>query len=58
MNIQIKQKLLILVAVALLALVSVGLFSFLQASKLNNALNEAIVRHAVVVDAIDKARAA
>lgn len=58
MNIQIKQKLLILVAVALLALVSVGLFSFLQASKLNNALNEAIVRHAVVVDAIDKARGA
>jgi len=58
MNIQIKQKLLILVAVALLALLSVGLFSFLQASKLNNALNEAIVRHAVVVDAIDKARAA
>jgi len=58
MNIQIKQKLLILVAVALLALVSVGLFSFLQASKLNNALNEAIARHAVIVGTIDKARAA
>ena len=58
MNIQIKQKLLILVAVALLALVSIGLFSFLQASKLNTVLNESIVRHAAVVGAIDKARAA
>jgi methyl-accepting chemotaxis protein len=58
MNIQIKQKLLMLVAVALVALVSVGLFSFLQADKLNNALNDAIVRHAVVVGAVDKARAA
>jgi methyl-accepting chemotaxis protein len=58
MNIQIKQKLLTLVAVALLTLVSVGLFSFLQAGKLNSVLNEAIVRNAVVVDAIDKARGA
>ena len=41
MHLQIRQKLLILVAVALLTLVSLGIFSFLQTSKLNNALTEA-----------------
>jgi methyl-accepting chemotaxis protein len=58
MHLQIKQKLVILVVVALVALISVGIFSFSQASKLNDALNQAIERQAVVVEAIDKARGA
>jgi len=58
MHLQIKQKLVILVAVALLALLSVGAFSFSQANKLSNALNEAIEQHAIVVEAINKARGA
>ncbi|MBI2278116.1 MAG: methyl-accepting chemotaxis protein [Dechloromonas sp.] len=58
MHLQIKQKLVILVAVALLALICVGIFSYSQASKLNNALTEAIERHVIVVEAIDKARGA
>lgn len=58
MQLQLKQKLLVLVAVALLALLSVGAFSFMQAHKLNDALNEAIARHALIVDTVDKARGA
>ena len=58
MHLQLKQKLLVLVAVALLALISVGAFSFMQAHKLNDALDEAITRHALIVDTVDKARGA
>ncbi|WP_346288530.1 methyl-accepting chemotaxis protein [Zoogloea sp.] len=58
MHLQLRQKLLVLVAVALLALVSVGVFAFVQTHKLNDALNEAIPRHALIVDTVDKARGA
>jgi len=58
MHLQIKQKLLILVVVALFALICVGFFSYIQASKLNDALSQAIERHSVVVEAVDKARGA
>ena len=58
MHLQIRQKLVILVAVALLALICVGIFSYTQASSLNDALNEAIERHVIVVEAVDKARGA
>lgn len=58
MHLQIRQKLLILVAVALLALLSLGIFSFVQAGKLNNALTAAIERHSLVVEAVDTARGA
>jgi len=58
MHLQIKQKLVVLVATALLALVSVATFSFIQASKLNNALTEAIEGHTLIVETIDKARGA
>ena len=58
MNLQIKQRLFILVTVALAALIGTGLFSFSQASKLNASLTEAIDRHAVTVAAIDSARGA
>ncbi|MBK8523192.1 MAG: methyl-accepting chemotaxis protein [Betaproteobacteria bacterium] len=58
MNLQIKQRLFILVTAALAALIGTGLFSFSQASKLNASLTEAIDRHAVTVAAIDSARGA
>ncbi|MDQ5878271.1 MAG: hypothetical protein QG638_1003 [Pseudomonadota bacterium] len=58
MNLQIKQKLFVLVAVALAALIGTGIFAFSQANKLNNSLTEAIDRHAVTVTAIDSARGA
>lgn len=57
MHLQIKQKLVLLVVLALFALLSVGTFAFIQASKLNTALTGAIERHALIVDAVDKARA-
>ncbi len=56
MQLQIKQKLVILVVVALLALVSVGSFALIQAGKLSLALNSAIDRHVLISEAIDKAR--
>lgn len=58
MNLQIKQKLFVLVAVALAALIGTGIFSFSQSSKLNLSLTEAITRHATTVEAIDRARGA
>ena len=58
MNLQIKQKLFVLAAVALAALIGTGIFAFSQANKLNNSLTEAIDRHAVTVTAIDSARGA
>ncbi|MFA7293459.1 MAG: methyl-accepting chemotaxis protein [Rhodocyclaceae bacterium] len=58
MNLQIKQKLFLLVIVALAALIGTGAFAFFQASKLNNSLTEAIERHAGTVTAIDSARGA
>ena len=58
MHLQIKQRLIVLVAVALLALVSIAVFSFNEAGKLNTSLNATIARQALVVEAIDKARAA
>lgn len=56
MQLQIKQKLVILVIVALLALISVGTFSLIQANKLSQTLSSAIEHHALIVEAIDKAR--
>ncbi|RIX48841.1 MAG: methyl-accepting chemotaxis protein [Rhodocyclales bacterium GT-UBC] len=58
MNLQIRQKLLILVAIAVMALVGASLFSFVQASRLTRQLNEAIDTHATVTQAVDSARAA
>ena len=58
MHLQIRQKLYFLVAVALIALASISFFSYQQVSKLNTALNESIERHALLVEAIDKARGA
>jgi methyl-accepting chemotaxis protein len=58
MQIQIKQKLSIVVLVAVLALASIGIFSVVEAGKLNNAMNDAIARQASVLEAVDKARAA
>ncbi|MCP5269205.1 MAG: methyl-accepting chemotaxis protein [Zoogloeaceae bacterium] len=58
MNLQIKQKLLFLVAIAVLALAAISLFSFSQAGKLRDALNESIDHQASVLDAIDDAREA
>ena len=58
MHLQIRQKLFILVIVAVLTLIGLGTFSFVQASKLNSALNEAIERHVLIIEAVDKARGA
>ena len=58
MNLQIKQKLMLLVAVALLALVGASIFAFIQAGRLHTQLNEAIETHAAVTQAVDSARAA
>jgi methyl-accepting chemotaxis protein len=58
MNLTIKQKLIVLVAAALAALLAVSIFAFSQASRLNTALTEAIDEHEVVVEAVDKARGA
>lgn len=58
MHLQLKQKLLVLVFVALLALASVGLFSFFQAGKLSDALVEAIDRHVLIVETVDRTRSA
>ena len=58
MNLQIKQKLLFLVAIAVLALAAISLGSFSQAGKLRDALNSrSIIRHPSR-DAIDDAREA
>lgn len=58
MHLQIKHKLLILVAVAVLALLGVGLFSLGQAAKLHHELEQSITRNAAMIDAIDGARSA
>ncbi len=58
MNLSIKQKLVVLVAVALAVLLAVSIFSFSQAARLNTALTEAIDEHEVTVEAVDMARGA
>lgn len=58
MQLTIRQKLFVLVFLALLALLSVGLFAFLQASKLNDASIRSMERHQLLVETIDKARGA
>jgi len=58
MQIQIKQKLSILALVEVLALASIGIFSFAEASKLSSAMNGALTRQTLVLEAVDKARAA
>ena len=58
MTLQIRQKLTLLVTVALATLICVGLFSFYQANKLNDALNQSVAKHAALVEAVDKARSA
>ena len=58
MHLQIQQKLLILVAVAVFALIGVGLFSLGQAAKLHLELNQSIERSSAMIKAIDGARSA
>jgi methyl-accepting chemotaxis protein len=58
MNLQIKQKLTLLVVVAMAALIGTGIFAFAQANKLNNALDLAIAHHADLSLASDRARGA
>jgi len=58
MNLQIRHRLFILVAVALVALSAVCLFAFTQASKLNDALRASIEQQALTLQAIDSARGA
>jgi len=58
MKLQIKQKLILLVGVALLALIGASIFSLVQAGHLHAQLNEAIASHAEVTRAVDSARAA
>jgi methyl-accepting chemotaxis protein len=58
MQLTIKQKLFVLVSLALLALLCVGLFSFFQASKLNEASSRSMERHVLLIETIDKARGA
>jgi methyl-accepting chemotaxis protein len=58
MNLQIKQKLSLLVVVAMAALIGTGIFALVQASKLNSALGIAIQQHAALAQASDRARGA
>ena len=58
MNLQIKQKLMLLVVVAMAALIGTGIFAFVQANKLNEALDTAIAHHADLSLASDRARGA
>jgi len=58
MHLQIKHKLLILVAVAVLALLGVGLFALSQAAKLHHEQDASIARSAALIEAIDGARSA
>lgn len=58
MHLQIQQKLLILVAVAVFSLIGVGLFSLGQAAKLHQELNQSIERSSAMIKAIDGARSA
>ena len=58
MQLTIKQKLFVLVSLPLLALLCVGLFSFFQASKLNEASSRSMERHVLLIETIDKARGA
>jgi methyl-accepting chemotaxis protein len=58
MQLTIRQKLFVLVFLALLALLCVGLFAFLEASKLNDASIRSIERHQLLVGTIDQARGA
>ena len=58
MSLQIKQKLTLLVVVAMIALIGTGIFAFAQANKLNAALNSAIAHHADLAQASDQARGA
>jgi methyl-accepting chemotaxis protein len=58
MNLNIKQKLVALVVIALTILVAISLFAYAQASRLNETLTGAIERHAVTLQAVDNARGA
>jgi methyl-accepting chemotaxis protein len=58
MHLQIQQKLLLLVVVAVLALIGVGLFSLGQAAKLHQELEQSIERNSTMIQAIDGARSA
>ena len=58
MTLQIRQKLSILVATAMVALIGTSLFAFSQTGKLNDTLNTALDRHATLIGAIDDARGA
>jgi len=58
MNLQIKQKLLILVAAALAVLVAVSLFAYAQAGKLNDALVADLEHDAALLATVDAARSA
>ena len=58
MHVQIKQRLFILVAVALIALLGMGTFSYFQAQRLEAVLSETITRQTAIIDAVDKARGA
>jgi methyl-accepting chemotaxis protein len=58
MNLQIKQKLTLLVIVAMAALIGTGIFAFVQANKLNSALDNAIEHHSELALASDRARGA
>ncbi len=58
MHLRIKQKLLVLVAAALAALIAISLFAYAQAGKLNAALTGEIEHNAVMLAAVDSARSA
>ena len=58
MQLTIEQKLLVLVLLALMALLCVGLFSFFEARKLNDASTRSMERHVLLIETIDKARGA
>lgn len=56
MNLQIRQRLLALVVVALAVLAAVGIFAYFQATSLNVMLQQSIERHAGTLQAVDQAR--
>lgn len=58
MNLQIKQKLALLVVVAMIALIGTGIFAFIQASKMNTALVTVTQSHTQMAQAADNARGA
>ncbi|WP_306604073.1 methyl-accepting chemotaxis protein [Azonexus sp.] len=58
MRLQIKHKLLLLVAIAVLALIGIGVFSLIQAAKLHEELEQSLTRSSTMIEAIDGARSA